>query len=97
MSKIIIEGGKKLNGTAQIDGAKNSILPILAATLLISGTSEIHNCPNLSDVDVALKILSHLGCVSKREGQCVIVNCQNVNRAEVPHSLMREMRSSIVV
>ncbi|MBE6770226.1 MAG: UDP-N-acetylglucosamine 1-carboxyvinyltransferase [Ruminococcaceae bacterium] len=96
MSKIIIEGGKKLNGTAQIDGAKNSILPILAATLLISGTSEIHNCPNLSDVDVALKILSHLGCVSKREGQCVIVNCQNVNRAEVPHSLMREMRSSIV-
>ncbi len=96
MSKIIIEGGKTLNGTTHIDGAKNSILPILAATLLIEGTSVIHNCPCLSDVDVALKILNHLGCVCKREGQSVSVNCENVSCAEIPHSLMREMRSSIV-
>lgn len=96
MAKIIIEGGKKLNGTVEIDGAKNSILPILAATLLIKGTSIIHNCPKLSDVDVALKILTHLGSSCKREGGTVIVNCENINGDEIPHSLMREMRSSIV-
>ncbi len=96
MSKIVIEGGKKLNGALEIDGAKNSILPILAATLLIEGTSVIHNCPKLSDVDVALKILTHLGCCCRWEGQSITVDCENVNFAEVPHSLMCEMRSSIV-
>ena len=96
MSKIVIEGGKNLNGEVKIGGAKNSILPILAATLLIDGTTTIHNCPNLSDVDVALKILSSLGCNFKKENDSITINCQRVNGVEIPHSLMREMRSSIV-
>ena len=61
MSKIIINGGQKLKGEVQIEGSKNAVLPILAATLLNSGISVIKNCPRLKDVDVTLKILM-LGC-----------------------------------
>lgn len=62
MSKLIITGGKMLSGEVQIQGAKNSVLPILAATVLCKGTSVIHNCPNLSDVNASINILRHLGC-----------------------------------
>lgn len=95
MSKLKITGGNKLNGEILIHGAKNSALPILAATLLLKGESIIHNCPCLSDVDAAIKILTHLGCACKREGGTVTVNATNVTDNVIPDELMREMRSSI--
>lgn len=79
-----------------MQGAKNSVLPILVATLLVNGVSVIHNCPMLSDVEATIKILRHLGCIVTREGHTVTVDSTNVNRNDVPDSLMREMRSSIV-
>ena len=74
MPRLIINGGKKLRGNVSVHGAKNSVLPVLAATLLCEGESYIHNCPQLSDVEISLKILSHLGCKCKREKETVIVD-----------------------
>lgn len=96
MSCIKISGGKKINGTVRLHGAKNSILPILAATVLITGKSIIHNCPKLSDVDAAIKILKHLGADVSREDSSICVDCSNLKSYNVPDELMREMRSSIV-
>lgn len=96
MEKIIINGGHRLNGEITMQGAKNSVLPILVATLLVNGVSVIHNCPLLSDVEATIKILRYLGCVVTREGHTVTVDSTNVSRNDVPDNLMREMRSSIV-
>ncbi len=96
MDKIIINGNRRLNGEITVQGAKNSVLPILVATLLVNGVSVIHNCPILSDVEATIKILRYLGCIVTREGHTVTVDSTNVNRNDVPDNLMREMRSSIV-
>jgi len=96
MSKILINGGKKLNGAVRLQGAKNSVLPILAATVLIRGESVIHNCPSLSDVEAALKILRHLGAEVTRQKDSIVVNSSNLSGFTIPDELMREMRSSIV-
>ncbi len=96
MDKIIINGNRRLNGEITVQGAKNSVLPILVATLLVNGVSVIHNCPILSDVEATIKILKYLGCIVTREGHTVTVDSTNVNRNDVPDNLMREMRSSIV-
>ncbi len=96
MAKLIIEGGKPLRGEIDVCGAKNAALPILAATVLCGGVCRIHNCPRLSDVDAAMKILTHLGCTCAREDGCVVVDSSAVTSCEIPDDLMREMRSSIV-
>ncbi len=96
MNKIIVNGGKKLNGEIFVQGAKNSVLPILVATLLVNGVSVIHNCPYLSDVDATIRILRYLGCTVSREGHTVTVDSSTMCRQDVPDNLMREMRSSIV-
>ena len=96
MSRLIIEGNHKLNGAVSVHGAKNGALPILAATLLAQGTSEIHNCPSLSDVAASVKILNNLGCTVSRSEGCVTVDSAGLCRSDIPDSLMREMRSSIV-
>ncbi len=96
MEKIIINGSRRLNGEITVQGAKNSVLPILVATLLVNGVSVIHNCPLLSDVDATVKILTYLGCKVKREGNTITVDSSTVNKNDVPDNLMQEMRSSIV-
>lgn len=96
VSKLIIEGGHKLEGELPIHGAKNSALPVLAATLLCKGQSTIHNCPGLSDVDSSIRILRHLGCKIDREGSTLTVDSRCISTCDIPDDLMREMRSSIV-
>lgn len=96
MKKLIINGGRKLGGCIDLQGSKNSILPILAATLLTGKTSILHNCPRLSDVDAAIKILLHIGCKVRCEGHTLIVDSSTASGCEIPESLMREMRSSII-
>ena len=96
MDKIIINGNRRLNGEITVQGAKNSVLPILVATLLVNGVSVVHNCPILSDVEATIKILRYLGCIVTREGHTVTVDSTDVNRNDVPDNLMREMRSSII-
>ncbi len=96
MARFIIEGGRRLEGEIPIQGAKNSVLPVLAATLLGCGESVIHNCPELTDVEISLRILEYLGCRVRREGKTVVVDSTNLTRSDVPERLMRQMRSSIV-
>lgn len=96
MSVLTIEGGRRLTGEIDIQGAKNSSLPILAATLLSDGKHIIHNCPQLSDVDAAVKILKYLGCTVVRDGNALTIDSTSVSRWDIPEELMREMRSSIV-
>lgn len=96
MSCIYIEGGHKLNGEIDLQGAKNSCLPILAATLVGKGVSVIHNCPKLSDVEAAIKILTALGCKTFWENKSLVVDATDVTCDTISEELMREMRSSIV-
>ena len=96
MSKLLIEGCKRLKGEVTVQGSKNSTLPILAATVLTSDENIIHNCPRLSDVTTCVKILRCLGCVAKHSGHSLVVDTSCVNSHHIPDSLMREMRSSII-
>lgn len=96
MDKFIIEGPGRLSGELWVHGAKNSTLPLLAATLLCRTQAVLHNCPALSDVDTALRILQNLGCTVSREGHSLTVDAEVLSDDEIPESLMREMRSSIV-
>ncbi len=96
METITVRGGQRLCGEVIIHGAKNSALPLLAATLLVHGTSEIHNCPHLSDVRASMAILRHLGCRTARQQDTVTVDATAPIGSHIPDDLMREMRSSIV-
>lgn len=96
MSELRIVGGKRLHGEINVHGAKNSVLPILAASVLVPGVSVIRNCPCLSDVAASLTILEHLGCRTARDGNTVTVDASDLSRCDVPDELMREMRSSVI-
>lgn len=96
MGKIIIDGGEKISGEICVQGAKNAVLPILAATVLADGESVIRNCPALRDVDKTELVLERLGCKIKSEGSDVTVDARTLNDCRICEDLMREMRSSIV-
>ena len=96
MSVFQMIGGNPLEGEVTVHGAKNSVLPILSATILNPGVSVIHNCPELSDVSAAVEILRHLGCKVLRQGSTVTVDACEIVRNDVPDHLMREMRSSVI-
>ncbi len=94
--KIIIRGAKRLEGEIAVQGAKNSALPLLASTLLCSGECVLHNCPELTDCDAACRILECFGCRCAREGKTVCVKAGAIANTDIPISLMRQMRSSII-
>ncbi len=96
MSAFVINGGRRLSGTLRVQGSKNSVLPILAATFLINGKTVIHNCPKLSDTESTVKILKNLGCQVFRDGNSIVVDSTTAAGTEIPENLMREMRSSVV-
>lgn len=96
MSKLLIRGKRRLSGETEVQGAKNSVLPLLAASILAKGESVFLGCPHLSDVEASTKILRYLGCKVSHKGDTICVNADGVNRYDIPNELMREMRSSIV-
>ncbi len=96
MAKLIVEGGRKLQGQVDVQGAKNSALPILSATLLCKGESVLHSCPHISDIDAAIRILRYLGCSAVISNHHIVVDSSGMNRWDIPENLMSEMRSSIV-
>ena len=73
MEKFVIEGGRRLDGELQVQGSKNSALPILAAAAVTGKSSILLNCPRLRDTDAAMRILRHIGCEASRAGDAVIV------------------------
>lgn len=96
MSKLVICGGHKMEGEIDVQGAKNAVLPILAAAILSDGKNIIYNCPNLSDVETTISVLENLGCRVKREGSSIEVDSSTISGYTIPDDLMRKMRSSIV-
>jgi UDP-N-acetylglucosamine 1-carboxyvinyltransferase len=96
MGEYHIIGGNKINGTTKIIGAKNAILPILAASILNNGVSLIHNCPKIADTFISIEILESLGCVVTYTGSDITVDSRNINNFEIPENLVRSMRSSII-
>lgn len=96
MELFLVEGGKPLTGSLSVQGAKNSVLPLLAAALLAGGTCELENAPQLSDVQGALDILHFLGARWQRQEECLLVDTGCANGYRIPEDLMHRMRSSIV-
>lgn len=96
MSRLVINGTKRLKGSARVQGSKNSALPILAAAILCRGESVIHNCPELSDVRGTINILRYLGCDVSFSGGTLVCDSSGLTKNHIPNSLMREMRSSII-
>ena len=97
MSNLIIAGGSRLSGIIEVPGAKNAVLPVLAATLLNNGTSILENCPELDDVLTMLEILSALGCKTKKKGSRIEVDASNLTSSRIPELLANRMRSSIII
>lgn len=98
LETLEIKGDRPLFGKCRIQGSKNSVLPVLAAVLLADGECIIHNCPDLSDVKVAIKILENLGakCVYVKTERTLYVNSINASGFDIPERLMCEMRSSVM-
>ncbi len=96
MSRFVITGGTKLEGEIVVEGSKNAVLPILAASLLNGGESIIKNCPRLRDVEVMIEILKKIGCSAKIEGGVITVNSSSIKETQIPVDLAAEMRSSII-
>ena len=96
MSKLVVCGGTPLLGEIRVQGAKNSVLPILAATVIARDKCILHNCPRLRDVDKTDLVLERLGCSVERHGNTVIVDPDGFCSCEICDDLMRAMRSSII-
>lgn len=91
-----IDGGTPLQGELTIHGAKNSVLPILAATLLTKETCVLHNCPRIADVDTALEILEFLGCKTEREGSTLRICTYDAVPKAIPSDLTGKMRAAVI-
>ncbi|NMB35261.1 MAG: UDP-N-acetylglucosamine 1-carboxyvinyltransferase [Firmicutes bacterium] len=97
MTKFVIKGGKKLEGTLPIKGAKNSMLPIMAAAVLSSSREdiELQNIPAIVDMQVMTKILQSLGAKAKFAQNTLWINVRDLQNYTITEELMQEMRSSI--
>lgn len=97
MAHLIVSKSDRLVGEVIVSGAKNAVLPIIAATLLVEGTSVIKGVPNLSDVNVMCDLLSYLGAKVKFENNTLIIDAKNITKNEAPYELVGKMRASFLV
>jgi UDP-N-acetylglucosamine 1-carboxyvinyltransferase len=98
LEKIIVRGGKRLDGTVKVEGAKNAVLPVLAATLLASdGKSVLRDVPTLSDVYTINEVLRNLNAEVSFENNTVVVDASRVLKDEAPFEYVRKMRASVLV
>ena len=98
MEQLKIRGGKPLHGEVAISGAKNAVLPILAATLLVAGETIIDNVPRLRDVHTFIKVLNAMGAKAAFTGDNqVTVDASHITNPEAPYELVKTMRASILV
>jgi UDP-N-acetylglucosamine 1-carboxyvinyltransferase len=98
LDQIHIQGGRALNGTIPISGAKNAALKLMCAALLSEGSLYLENNPNsLRDIQSQIDLMEHLGCVISREGNLMALNAKNISTLEAPYDLVRKMRTSILV
>ena len=98
MDKIVIEGGRRLEGTVKMSGAKNAVLPVLAATLLTQGRNIIDGVPKVRDVTTMIKLLEGLGAkLESYHNEKIILDTCNANNPEAPYDLVSTMRASCLV
>jgi len=100
MDKLVIEGSKRLEGEVDVLGAKNGVLPLIAASILAeSGKTVIRNVPDFSDVATLSKILQQLGAVVNydRGARVIEIDCASINNFTAPYDLVKQMRASFLV
>jgi UDP-N-acetylglucosamine 1-carboxyvinyltransferase len=99
MDKLIIEGGNRLVGEVQVSGAKNAVLPLMAASLLIDGPNTVTNVPRLRDIETFKKLLRRMGCevASENKGETLKISAPDNVKPEAPYELVKTMRASILV
>jgi UDP-N-acetylglucosamine 1-carboxyvinyltransferase len=98
MDKIRITGGKQLDGTIPISGAKNAALKMMCAALLTDQSMYFENAPNaLRDINSQTELLEHLGCSVKRENNAMALNAGKIIDYTAPYDIVRKMRGSILV
>lgn len=94
---IVVKESKPLKGTVRVSGAKNAVLPIIAATLLVDGVSVIKSVPNLRDVNVMSDLLRYLGAKVQYDGETLVVDATEIKETEAPYHLVNKMRASFLV
>ncbi len=97
MQKFMVVGGNRLQGKVRVSGSKNAALPLLAASLLGTGESTIHDVPNLKDISVMIELLQYLGAKVERDGYTVRVDARNVKAVQASEELARKMRASNLI
>lgn len=97
MDSIIVRGGKRLEGTVRVEGAKNSALKLMAAALLAPGVTRLTNVPDIADVDIMSEVLGVLGARVKRSDHSLEVDATELSGYETPYELVAKMRASIAV
>lgn len=97
MEKLVIEGGKPLNGNVKISGAKNAALPLIAATLLTGGQHRLHNVPDLRDTRTILRLMETMGVSWQRNGDELLIDSTDLKSHEAPYELVKTMRASVLV
>jgi len=97
MDKLLVRGGKPLEGTVRISGAKNAALPVMAATLLTPGVHRLRNVPRLRDTHTFARVLERLGAKVAFDANLLTIDTQGVNSVEAPYELVKTMRASIYV
>ncbi len=95
MDRYLIRGGNKLNGEVEVSGAKNAVVAILPAALMVNGVCRIENVPGISDVDTLMSILSYMGAkVRMLNRNTIEIDSRNVSFREPPYELVRKIRAS---
>jgi len=97
MDRLVIRGGKRIEGSVQISGAKNAVLPQIAAALLSAEPLELTNVPDVSDVDTMLALVRELGVSAERQGRTLMLDAGGARDAQAPYEMVRKMRAGILV
>lgn len=97
MNSIHVKGNGPLAGEVFVQGSKNAVLPILAATILINGVCILKNCPEISDVDCMLGLLRSLGCKAYRDKEQLVIDTTAICESRLPGELVTCMRSSVML
>ena len=98
MDKLVIRGGRRIEGSVQVRGAKNAALPQIAAALLSAERLELTNVPEVTDVDTMLALMREFGVVANRSpGRMLVLDAGEASNAQAPYDIVRRMRASILV
>ena len=97
MDKLVVRGGRRLEGSVQIHGAKNAALPQIAASLLTAEPLHLGNMPDLADVSTMVSLLARLGVTAKPNGRTLTLDARNAKISEAPYDIVRRMRATILV